>query len=67
VLPKGNYSVNVDNREFKSIFFYSISRLGQIVLSPMVLTEDNAIVTGKVLNDENAPVQLANLTAQKEP
>lgn len=66
VVPKGQYTVSVDKPGYLSPpSFITSADSGQVLLNPIVLTEDNAILSGKVLNDNSEPIQLANLSANK--
>ena len=65
VLPKGTYSVTADKPGYLSPAAISMSAdSGQVLLSPFTLVFDNSNISGKVLNDNNEPVQLAILTAK---
>lgn len=66
-LPKGSYSAVASKPGYLSNTAVQVNvDTGQIVLSsPIVITLDAATISGKVVNDENAPVQLAIVKATK--
>lgn len=66
-LPKGSYSVVASKAGYISNTAVQVNvDTGQIVLStPIVIRLDAASFSGKVVNDENAPVQLAIVKATK--
>jgi hypothetical protein len=65
-IPRGNYSVTADKPGYLSPPAISVAADSvNIQLLPIILTYDNAVIAGKVFNDNNEPVQLANLTASK--
>lgn len=66
-LPKGSYSAVASKSGYISNSAVQVNvDTGQIVLSsPIVITLDAATISGKVINDENAPVQLATVKATK--
>lgn len=66
-LPKGSYSVVAGKAGYLSNTAVQVNvDTGQILISsPIVLTVDAATISGKVVNDENAPVQLAIVKATK--
>jgi len=66
LLPKGNYSVTANKPGYLSPPAISISADSDNIQIPLItMTYDNAVISGKVFNDNNEPVQLANLNAVK--
>jgi hypothetical protein len=65
-IPRGNYSVTADKPGYLSPPAISVTADSvNIQIPAIILTYDNAVISGKVFNDNNEPVQLANLTASK--
>lgn len=66
-LQKGSYSIVASKQGYISNTAVQVNvDTGQIVLSsPIVIRLDAATISGKVINDENAPVQLATVKATK--
>lgn len=66
-LVKGSYNIFANKAGFIASTPFNLNvDTGQVIISsPLRLTADNASVSGKVLNDENTPVQLATVTATK--
>ena len=66
-LPKGSYNVTANKAGYIASTPFNLNvDTGQVIISnPLRLTADNASISGKVLNDENAAVQLATIKATK--
>ncbi|NUN08449.1 MAG: carboxypeptidase regulatory-like domain-containing protein [Ignavibacteriaceae bacterium] len=66
-LERGSYNVFANKAGFIASTPFNLNvDTGQVILSSALkLTADNAYVSGKVLNDENAAVQLATVKATK--
>lgn len=65
-IPKGSYTLDLSKPSYLSPASRQIIiDTGQVNLTNLVLTLDNAIISGKVVNDANEPVQLASVKATK--
>lgn len=66
-LPKGSYSIQASKPGYLSsqVRTILVDQNQMSISTPLVVTEDNASISGKVLNDQSQSVQLATVTARQ--
>lgn len=64
-VPKGSYSIQADKPGYlaSSQMTITVDQIQSGLPSALVLTQDNSSVSGRVLNDQSKPVQLATVSA----